>query len=85
MSRGRIMAIRNNGMFVDILDDSDRLQIFHDLKNATPERAELLKLLELGDIIGIAALYAVRRAGKYVDATELAVLAKALEPPPEKS
>src|SRR6516165_7400 len=29
---GRIMAIRNNGMFIVILDDTDRLQIFHDLK-----------------------------------------------------
>jgi len=26
------MAIRNNGMFIVILDDTDRLQIFHDLK-----------------------------------------------------
>jgi lysyl-tRNA synthetase, class II len=29
---GRIMAIRNNGMFIVILDDTSRLQIFHDLK-----------------------------------------------------
>jgi len=82
---GRIMAIRNNGMFVDILDDSDRLQIFHDLKSVTPERTELLKLLDLGDIIGVSGT--VRRTPRgeiTVDATELAVLAKALEPPPEK-
>ena len=82
---GRIMAIRNNGMFVDILDDSDRLQIFHDIKHATPERIELLKLLDLGDIIGVAGV--VRRTPRgeiTVDATDLTVLSKALEPPPEK-
>src|SRR5580698_5653921 len=48
---GRIMAIRNNGMFVDILDDTDRLQIFHNIKAISPERQELLDLLDLGDII----------------------------------
>ena len=35
---GRIMAIRNNGMFIVILDDTDRLQIFHDLKHLSAER-----------------------------------------------
>lgn len=82
---GRVMAIRNNGMFVDILDDSDRLQVFHDLKAATPERLELLKLLDLGDIIGVTGT--VRRTPRgeiTVDATALQVLSKALEPPPEK-
>jgi lysyl-tRNA synthetase class 2 len=82
---GRIMAIRNNGMFIVILDDTDRLQIFHDLKHLPPERAELLDLLDLGDIIGVSGL--VRRTPRgeiTVDAAELLVLAKALEPPPEK-
>lgn len=82
---GRVMAIRNNGMFVDILDDSDRLQIFHDLKHSAPERLELLKLLDLGDIVGVSG--AVRRTPRgeiTVDAKDLRVLSKALEPPPEK-
>ncbi len=82
---GRVMAIRNNGMFVVILDDTDRLQIFHDLKASAPELLELLALLDLGDIIGVTGL--VRRTPRgeiTVDATELKVLSKALEPPPEK-
>jgi len=82
---GRVMAVRNGGMFIVILDDTDRLQIFHDLKQVTPERAELLKLIDLGDIIGVSGL--VRRTPRgeiTVDAVELKVLAKALEPPPEK-
>ncbi len=82
---GRVMAIRNNGMFVDILDDSDRLQVFHDLKNTEPTRIELLKLLDFGDIIGVEGT--VRRTPRgeiTVDAVKLSVLAKALEQPPEK-
>jgi lysyl-tRNA synthetase, class II len=82
---GRIMAIRNNLMFIVILDDTNRLQIFHDLKRLPPERAELLELLDLGDIIGVTGL--VRRTPRgeiTVDAAELVVLAKALEPLPEK-
>jgi lysyl-tRNA synthetase class 2 len=82
---GRIMAIRNDGMFIVILDDTDRLQIFHDLKQISKERAEHLKLLDLGDIIGVTGT--VRRTPRgeiTVDAAEVQLLAKALEPPPEK-
>ena len=82
---GRVMAFRNNGMFIVILDDTDRLQIFHDLKQISAERAELLKLIDLGDIIGVSGI--VRRTPRgeiTVDAVDLQVLAKALEPPPEK-
>jgi lysyl-tRNA synthetase class 2 len=82
---GRIMAIRNGGMFIVILDDTDRLQIFHDLKTMAPERKELLELLDLGDIIGVSGL--VRRTPRgeiTVDAIEIKLLAKALESPPEK-
>jgi lysyl-tRNA synthetase class 2 len=82
---GRIMAYRNNGMFIDVLDDSDRLQVFHDLKQTAPERLQLLELLDLGDIVGVSGL--VRRTPRgeiTVDATELTLLSKALEPPPEK-
>jgi lysyl-tRNA synthetase class 2 len=82
---GRIMAIRNSGMFIVILDDTNRLQIFHDLKHLPPERAELLELLDLGDIVGVTGL--VRRTPRgeiTIDAAELVVLAKAFEPLPEK-
>ena len=82
---GRIMAIRNNGMFIDLLDESDRVQVFHNLKHITPEVVDLLKLLDLGDIIGVVGK--VRRTPRgeiTVDAQELKVLSKAIEPPPEK-
>lgn len=82
---GRVMSFRNNGMFIDLQDDSDRIQVFHDIKNTPAEKLELLKLLDLGDIIGVSGK--VRRTPRgeiTVDAAELTVLSKALEPPPEK-
>ncbi|MDD3029742.1 MAG: lysine--tRNA ligase [Alphaproteobacteria bacterium] len=82
---GRIMSIRNNGMFIDILDDSGRLQIFHNIKTLDVARADLLKLLDLGDIIGVSGL--VRRTPRgeiTVDAESLTILSKAVEPPPAK-
>lgn len=82
---GRVMANRNGGMFIVILDDTDRLQVFHDIKQASPDRLELLKLVDLGDIIGVTGI--VRRTPRgeiTVDVDELTMLSKALEPPPEK-
>ncbi|MGE3624254.1 MAG: lysine--tRNA ligase [Bdellovibrionales bacterium] len=82
---GRILSKRNSGMFIDILDDSGRLQVFHDIKHAAPERLEILDLLDLGDIVGVTGI--VRRTPRgeiTVDAADLVLLAKALEPPPEK-
>src|SRR5262249_47613381 len=81
---GRIMAIRNGGMFIVILDDTDRLQIFHDIKQIPVERAQLLELLDLGAIVGVTGLVRPTPRGEItVDAAELEVLSKALEPPPE--
>lgn len=82
---GRIMAIRNNGMFIDILDDTGRIQIFHNLKESDEKTTRLLELLDLGDIVGSEGV--VRRTPRgelTVDALWLTVLAKALENPPEK-
>ena len=82
---GRIMANRNDGMFIVILDDTDRLQIFHNIKEVTPDQAAVLELVDLGDIIGVTGI--VRRTPRgeiTVDAENVIILSKALEPPPEK-
>ncbi|MDX1921838.1 MAG: lysine--tRNA ligase [Alphaproteobacteria bacterium] len=82
---GRAMAVRNNGMFIDLLDDSGRIQVFHNLKETPEPVLKLLKLLDLGDIIGVEGIMRRTPRGELtVDATSLVVLAKALEPPPEK-
>lgn len=82
---GRVMAIRNSGMFLDLMDETARVQVFHDLKQIDETRATLLKLLDLGDIVGVSGT--VRRTPRgelTVDARDLVVLSKALENPPEK-
>lgn len=82
---GRAMAIRNSGMFIDLMDDSGRIQVFHNLKEADEKTLRLLKLLDLGDIIGVEGLLRRTPRGELtVDALALTVLAKALENPPEK-
>ena len=40
---GRIQSIRNDGMFIDIYDGTDRLQLFTDIKSASPEIKTVLK------------------------------------------
>jgi lysyl-tRNA synthetase class 2 len=82
---GRVMSSRNNGMFVDLLDASDKIQVFHNIKHLSPEQAEMLSLVDLGDIIGVRGL--VRRTPRgeiTVDSEETKILSKALLPPPEK-
>jgi lysyl-tRNA synthetase class 2 len=82
---GRVMAIRNSGMFIDLMDDSGRMQVFHSMKEIPEDRARLLKLLDLGDIIGVEGeLRRTPRGELTVDAVTLIVLAKALDNPPEK-
>jgi lysyl-tRNA synthetase class 2 len=82
---GRVMANRNNGMFIDMLDDTGRIQVFHNLKEIDEKTKTLLKLVDLGDIIGVVGM--VRRTPRgelTIDAVKLTVLSKALESPPEK-
>jgi lysyl-tRNA synthetase class 2 len=82
---GRIRAIRNSGMFIDLHDASGKIQIFSH-KDYLPEIGlATLKLLDIGDLIGVEGR--VRRTPRgelTVNATAITVLAKALRPLPEK-
>jgi lysyl-tRNA synthetase, class II len=82
---GRIRAIRNSGMFIDLHDASGKVQIFCHRDNLPPEGLAVLRLLDIGDLIGVEGL--VRRTSRgelTVNAYTVAVLAKALRPLPEK-
>jgi lysyl-tRNA synthetase class 2 len=82
---GRILAIRNSGMFIDLHDASGKIQIFSHKDLLSADSLALLRLLDLGDVIGIEGR--VRRTPRgelTVNATALTVLAKALRPLPEK-
>ncbi len=78
---GRIRAIRNSGMFIDLHDSSGKIQVFSHKDYLSAADLALLKLLDIGDLIGVEGR--VRRTPRgelTVNATALAMLAKALRP-----
>src|SRR5437870_7098581 len=82
---GRIRAMRNNGMFIDLHDASGKIQIFSHKDLLTPDTLALLRLFDIGDLIGVEGR--VRRTARgelTVNAAALTLLAKALRPLPEK-
>ncbi|HLT76053.1 MAG TPA: lysine--tRNA ligase [Ferrovibrio sp.] len=82
---GRVMAIRNSGMFIDLVDDTVKLQIYTAKEDIQGRLAPIMKALDLGDIIGVRGTVRRTKRGEItVDSREIVVLAKALEPPPEK-
>ncbi len=56
---GRIMAMRNSGMFIDLMDSSGKIQLFIHKDNIDEEKIKLIKLFDSGDIIGAQGI--VRR------------------------
>lgn len=82
---GRIMAMRNNGMFIDLMDVSGRIQIFCHKDSMAEDQLDLLKLYDLGDIIGAEGT--VRRTPRgelSVRCISTTMLTKSLEILPEK-
>lgn len=82
---GRIMAMRNHGMFIDIQDATGRIQAFSDRKVLPALQGQILDLLDIGDIIGVrGTIRRTPRGELSVRVQEITVLNKALLPLPEK-
>lgn len=82
---GRIRAIRNSGMFIDLHDASGKIQVFSHKDYLSPEGLALLRLLDIGDLIGVEGrIRRTPRGELTVNATRLTMLSKALRPLPEK-
>jgi lysyl-tRNA synthetase, class II len=82
---GRVRAIRNSGMFIDLHDTTGKIQIFSHKDNLPTEQLALVKLLDLGDLVGVEGV--VRRTPRgelTINSAKVTVLAKALLPLPEK-
>src|SRR5271167_4149195 len=82
---GRIRAIRNSGMFIDLHDASDKIQIFCHRDFLDRDGLAAVRLLDIGDLIGVEGV--VRRTPRgelTVNAGAVTVLAKTLRPLPEK-
>ena len=82
---GRIMSIRNSGMFIDLQDASGRIQIFSHENHLTEAQLEVLHLLDIGDIIGVVGLIRRTPRGELtINTQHLEVLCKSILPLPEK-
>jgi lysyl-tRNA synthetase class 2 len=82
---GRIRAIRNSGMFIDLHDASGKIQVFSHKDYLDEAGLAVLRLLDIGDLIGVEGK--VRRTPRgelTINAAAITVLAKALLPLPEK-
>jgi lysyl-tRNA synthetase, class II len=84
---GRITAHRNMGksQFLDLSDISGRIQIFVNLKECSPDDAEIFQLLDLGDFVGVEGECFVTKTGEpTIRVARFQVLTKALRPLPDK-
>ena len=82
---GRIHAMRNNGMFIDLRDSSGKIQIFCHKDRSPSEELEKLAFFDIGDVVGVTGK--VRRTPRgelSIAATELTMLTKSVLPLPEK-
>ena len=81
---GRIMSLRRMGKatFLNIMDQEGRIQVYFKMKDV-PEFYEALKLLDIGDIIGVKGhVFKTRTGETTVYAKEANVLSKSLKPLP---
>jgi lysyl-tRNA synthetase class 2 len=84
---GRITAHREMGksIFIDIKDQSGRIQIYAQKQALGDEQFEFFKHLDLADFIGVRGTMFTTKTGEIsVKLASFVILAKALRPPPEK-
>lgn len=82
---GRIYAMRNNGMFIDLRDASGKIQIFCHKDRSPEDELDKLQYFDLGDVIGVRGkIRRTPRGELSIAAQELTMLTKSLEVMPEK-
>lgn len=82
---GRIMAMRNSGMFIDLMDASGKIQAFCHKENMSEEDIKTLKLIDIGDVIGVyGSIRRTPRGELSIKVKNYKLLSKALLPLPEK-
>jgi lysyl-tRNA synthetase, class II len=84
---GRIMARRSMGKigFIDLRDGSGKVQLFLSRDTFNEKDNELLKDLDIGDFIGVnGTLFRTRTGEPTVHVDSFTLLAKSLQPLPEK-
>jgi lysyl-tRNA synthetase class 2 len=84
---GRVMAKREMGkaIFVDLMDDKGRIQLYIRLNDVGEEAFTDIKKGDIGDIIGVSGFVFRTRMGEIsVHCKSIQLLAKSLRPLPEK-
>jgi len=82
---GRIMAMRNNGMFLDLSDASGKIQVFCHKDTMSEEQLSTLDLYDIGDIVGAhGTIRRTPRGELSVRAKDTVMLCKSMAPLPEK-
>jgi lysyl-tRNA synthetase class 2 len=82
---GRIMAMRNTGMFIDLMDATGKIQIFCHKDNLDEESVKNLKLIDIGDIVGFyGSIRRTPRGELSIKTKNYKLLSKSLLSLPEK-
>jgi lysyl-tRNA synthetase class 2 len=84
---GRVVLSRDKGklQFIDIKDMTGRVQLFVGKQQVGDENWDLVKCIDLGDIIGVDGELRRTRTGELsIFAKTIHFLTKTIEPPPEK-
>ena len=80
---GRLMAIRSHGKstFAHLQDEGGRLQVYFKLNVVGEEPYEVVRLLDVGDVVGVKGpVFRTRTDEMTLDARELTFLANCLTP-----
>ena len=83
---GKVMNERNTWQFIDLYDDSGKIQLFCDKKAGMPQgwTEDDLKLLDKGDYIGATGIVRRTKRGELsVKLSKLEILSKSLQPLPD--
>ncbi len=81
---GRVLNERNTWMFVDLYDDSGKIQLFCHKQNLAEEELKRLRLLDKGDFLGAEGTVRRTKQGELsVKVTGYEILGKSLLPLPD--
>jgi lysyl-tRNA synthetase, class II len=81
---GRIMNERNTWMFVDLFDESGKIQLFCHKESLSPDALQRLRLLDKGDFLGATGTVRRTKQGELsVKVTAYEILGKSLQPLPD--
>ena len=84
---GRVMAKRGMGKtsFMDLRDSTGKIQLFFRINNFSETKYNTVKDIDIGDVLGAQGKLVLTRSGEpTLEVSEFTLLAKALQPLPEK-